>query len=68
MDPHNGVPLLVPLQLASGKHTVEITVLMEMGCLTDEMSAAGKTLVKAPSPELKTKDSFGLGALIYSLI
>lgn len=46
MDPHDGVPLLVPLQLASAKHTVEITVLMETGCLTDDMSAAGKTLVK----------------------
>lgn len=46
MDPQDDVPLLVPLQLASAKHTVEVTVLMEMGRLTDEMSAAGKTLVK----------------------
>lgn len=32
------------------------------------MSAAGKPLVKASSPESRTNDFLGLGSLIYSLL
>lgn len=48
-------PPLVSLQLASAKHTVEITAFMERGCLADEMSAAGKPLVKSSLSQAEDK-------------